>query len=115
MAMTTTYFEATRDFGHATKKTADEQGYTVSVMQAIAGQADPETGLIPLFDEAIEEEEFLGLDAAERAAAWLMGRGCSAHEAVRIVESARVRMMGQSTGTGPTQAERILETPMDEN
>lgn len=105
----THYYQATQEGRHAS---ADLKGFTVSVMKAGDDQADPATGLTSLFDEAAEEAKFLGTDAAERAAQWLISRGCSAHEATRIVGVAEKFMLAQSTGIDPTTTDRVLDTPM---
>jgi hypothetical protein len=108
----TTYYQATQQGRHAA---VEARGFTVSVMQAGDGRPDPATGLTPLFDDAIDSATFLGPDAAERSAQWLIGRGCSAHEATRIVGAAEKFMLAQSSGVQPTETDRVLDTPMDDN
>ena len=49
----------------------------------------------------------------EPAAQWLVDRGCSPGEAARITDTALRLVMSQSTGTGPTRTEQILDATIE--
>lgn len=64
--------------------------------------------------DRLDDDEIESIVTAddEQAAQWLISRGCAAHEAARIVGTARRLLMSQSTGQGPTDVERVLGQPI---
>ena len=104
--MSETYFQAARSGRRSdpSQLLADVQMLRVSVSTGNPDQFD---------DDEVEAREF-DADAFGEAADWLIRRGCQAHEAARIVDSGWKHMLAQSTGTGPTEIDAILDIPDSE-
>lgn len=101
--MNATYFQATRVSRNPIPTRNEIQDIYVCVMTE---------DLDALLDDEVEGARFT---EDEAAIGWLIARGCSAHEAARIVNTARSQLLtAQTTGTGPTEMERIWGTPMED-